>query len=148
MGKTPKDNARFLLIITAIISAIDEYSDLLRASTATATNDKRLSGFEAPPTIISAFIGEDLQGIFDTLIKEKSEEEKTIVLGETLLKSINKFSTDRNRTSPFAFVDNRFEFRMPGSSTSIAVCNTILNVAVADKISEFADKLENSQKIY
>lgn len=148
MGKNPKDNARFLLIIIAIISAIDEYSDLLRASTATATNDKRLSGFEAPPTIISAFIGEDLQDIFDTLIKEKDKEEKTIVLGETLLKSINKFSTDRNRTSPFAFVDNRFEFRMPGSSTSIAVCNTILNVAVADKFSEFANILENSENIY
>lgn len=148
IGKTPKDNTRFLLIITAIISAIDEYADLLRASTATATNDKRLCGFEAPPTIISVFIGDDLQNIFDTLIKEKNQEEKTIKLGETLLKSINKFSTDRNRTSPFAFVDNRFEFRMPGSSTSIAVCNTILNAAVADKISEFAQLLENSENIY
>lgn len=148
MGKTPKDNTRFLLVVTAIIAAIDEYSDLLRASTATATNDKRLCGFEAPPTIISVFIGDDLQNIFNTLIKEKDSKEKTIVLGETLLKPINKFSTDRNRTSPFAFVDNRFEFRMPGSSTSIAVCNTILNSAVADKFSEFASLLENSENIY
>ena len=82
------------------------------------------------------------------MIKEKDKKEKTIVLGETLLKAINKFSTDRNRTSPFAFVDNRFEFRMPGSSTSIGVCNTILNTAVADKISELVSKLENSNNIY
>lgn len=148
MGKTPEENVRFLLIITAIISAIDEYSNLLRATAATATNDRRLSGFEAPPSIISVFIGEDLQAIFNTLIEEKKKRNKTIKLGETLLMPINKFSTDRNRTSPFAFVDNRFEFRMPGSSTSIAVCNTILNAAVADKISEIADALEKSKNIY
>lgn len=148
MGKNPKDNTRFLLILTAIIAATDEYAGLLRASTATASNDKRLSGYEAPPSIISIFIGEDLQNIFNTLIQEKDKTDKTIVLGETLLKSINKFSTDRNRTSPFAFVDNRFEFRMPGSSTSIGVCNTILNTAVADKISELVSKLENSNNIY
>ena len=148
MGKNPKDNTRFLLILTAIIAATDEYAGLLRASTATASNDKRLSGYEAPPSIISIFIGEDLQNIFNTLIQEKDKTDKTIVLGETLLKSINKFSTDRNRTSPFAFVDNRFEFRMPGSSTSIGVCNTILNTAVADKISEFTSALENSNDIY
>lgn len=148
MGKNPKDNTRFLLILTAIIAATDEYAGLLRASTATASNDKRLSGYEAPPSIISIFIGEDLQNIFNTLIQEKDKDDKTIVLGETLLKPINKFSTDRNRTSPFAFVDNRFEFRMPGSSTSIGVCNTILNTAVADKISEFTAILENSNDIY
>lgn len=148
MGKNPKDNTRFLLILTAIIAATDEYAGLLRASTATASNDKRLSGYEAPPSIISIFIGEDLQNIFNTLIQEKDKDDKTMVLGETLLKPINKFSTDRNRTSPFAFVDNRFEFRMPGSSTSIGVCNTILNTAVADKISEFTAILENSNDIY
>lgn len=148
MGRTPEENTRFLLIVTAIIAAIDEYSDLLRASTATATNDKRLCGFEAPPTIISVFIGEDLQKIFDTIIEEKKKRNKTIKLGETLLSPISKFSTDRNRTSPFAFVDNRFEFRMPGSSTSIAVCNTILNAAVADKLSEIADALEKSKDVY
>lgn len=148
MGKNPKDNTRFLLILTAIIAATDDYAGLLRASTATASNDKRLSGYEAPPSIISIFIGEDLQNIFNTLIQEKDKDDKTIVLGETLLKPINKFSTDRNRTSPFAFVDNRFEFRMPGSSTSIGVCNTILNTAVADKISEFTAILENSNDIY
>jgi len=148
MGKNPKDNTRFLLIITAVISAIDEYSDLLRASTATASNDRRLSGYEAPPTIISVFIGEDLKKIFDTLVEEKNKADKSIVLGETLLKSVNKFSTDRNRTSPFAFVDNRFEFRMPGSSTSVAVCNTILNVAVADKLSEIVEKLKDSENVY
>ena len=148
MGKNPKDNTRFLLILTAIIAATDDYAGLLRASTATASNDKRLSGYEAPPSIISIFIGEDLQNIFNTLIQEKDKDDKTIVLGETLLKPINKFSTDRNRTSPFAFVDNRFEFRMPGSSTSIGVCNTILNTAVADKISEFTAVLENSNDIY
>ncbi len=148
MGKTPEENARFLLIITAIIAAVDEYSDLLRASAATASNDRRLCGFEAPPTTISIFVGEDLKNILDTLIEEKDKENKTIKLGETSLKAINKFSTDRNRTSPFAFVDNRFEFRMPGSSTSIAVCNTILNVAVADKLLEISSKLENSNNIY
>lgn len=148
MGKTPEENTRFLLIITAIISAIDEYSNLLRATTATATNDRRLSGFEAPPSIISVFIGEDLQNIFNTLIEEKKKRNKTIRLGETLLTPISKFSTDRNRTSPFAFVDNRFEFRMPGSSTSIAVCNTILNAAVADKLSEIAGILEKSKNVY
>lgn len=148
MGKTPQENTRFLLIVTAIIAAIDEYSDLLRASTATATNDKRLCGFEAPPTIISIFIGEDLQKIFNTIIEEKNKRKKTIKLGETLLLPISKFSTDRNRTSPFAFVDNRFEFRMPGSSTSIAVCNTILNAVVADKLSEITDSLKKSKNVY
>ena len=148
MGKTPEENTRFLLIVTAIIAAIDEYSDLLRASTATATNDKRLCGFEAPPTIISIFIGEDLQKIFNTIIEEKNKRKKTIKLGETLLSPISKFSTDRNRTSPFAFVDNRFEFRMPGSSTSIAVCNTILNAVVADKLSEITDSLKKSKNVY
>ena len=148
MGKTPEENTRFLLIITAIISAIDEYSNLLRATTATATNDRRLSGFEAPPSIISVFIGEDLQNIFNTLIEEKKKRNKTIRLGETLLTPISKFSTDRNRTSPFAFVDNRFEFRMPGSSSTYAVCNTILNAAVADKLSEIAGILEKSKNVY
>lgn len=148
MGKTPEDNARFLLIITAVIAAVDEYSDLLRASTATASNDRRLCGFEAPPTIVSMFIGDVLYDIFNTLIEEKDKKDKTIVLGKTLLKPINRLSTDRNRTSPFAFIDNRFEFRMPGSSTSIAVCNTILNATVADKLSEISARLENSQNIY
>ena len=148
IGKTPEENTRFLLIVSGIIAAIDEYSDLLRATTATATNDKRLCGFEAPPTIVSVFTGEDLQKIFDTLLEEKKKKNKTIKLGETTLQPIRKFSTDRNRTSPFAFVDNRFEFRMPGSSTSIAVCNTILNAAVADKLREIADVLEKSENIY
>ena len=148
LGKTPEENTRFLLVVAGIIAAIDEYSDLLRATTATASNDKRLCGFEAPPTIISVFVGEDLQKIFDTLIEEKKKKNKTIKLGETTLPPVRKFSTDRNRTSPFAFVDNRFEFRMPGSSTSIAVCNTILNAAVADKLREIADILEKSDNIY
>ena len=148
MGKTPEDNTRFLLIIAAIIAAIDDYSDLLRASVATPTNDRRLSGFEAPPTIVSMFIGDDLQKIFKTLIEEKHKKNKTIVLGETLLPPINKFSTDRNRTSPFAFVDNRFEFRMPGSSASIAVCNTIINAALADEVSKITEKLEKAEDVY
>lgn len=148
IGKTVEENTRFLLMVAGIISAIDKYSDLLRATTATASNDRRLCGYEAPPTIVSVFIGEDLQKIFDTLINEKKKKNKTIKLGETLLPQINKFSTDRNRTSPFAFVDNRFEFRMPGSSTSIAVCNTILNVAVANQFSEIANALEKSNNIY
>lgn len=148
MGKTPKDNTRFLLIIAAIIAATDDYSDLLRASVATPTNDRRLSGFEAPPSIVSVFIGDDLQKIFNTLIDEKRKKNKTIKLGETLLPPINKFSTDRNRTSPFAFVDNRFEFRMPGSSASIAVCNTMLNAAVADEISKIIEKLEKAENVY
>lgn len=148
IGKTVEENTRFLLMVAGIISAIDEYSDLLRATTATASNDRRLCGYEAPPTIVSVFIGEDLQKIFDTLINEKKKKNKTIKLGENLLPQINKFSTDRNRTSPFAFVDNRFEFRMPGSSTSIAVCNTILNVAVANQFSEIANTLEKSNNIY
>ena len=148
MGKTPEENLRFLLIVTAVIVAVDEYADLLRATTATASNDRRLCGFEAPPTIVSIFIGDELYKIFNTLIEEKGKSNKTIKLGETLLKPIKKFSADRNRTSPFAFVDNRFEFRMPGSSTSIAVCNTILNAAVAEKLSEISSRLENSSKLY
>lgn len=148
MGKTPKDNVRFLLIIAAIITATDEYSDLLRASVATPTNDRRLSGFEAPPSIVSVFVGDDLQKIFNTLLEEKRKKNKTIKLGETLLPPINKFSTDRNRTSPFAFVDNRFEFRMPGSSASIAVCNTILNATVADEISKITEELEKAEDVY
>ena len=148
MGKTPDENLRFLLVVTAVVAAVDEYADLLRATTATASNDRRLCGFEAPPTIVSMFIGDELYRIFKTLVEEKDLDKKTIKLGETLLKPIKKFSTDRNRTSPFAFVDNRFEFRMPGSSTSIAVCNTILNAAVAEKLSEISARLEKSNNLY
>lgn len=145
-GKNPESNARFLLFITAVVEAVDRYALLLRAGAATAGNDHRLGANEAPPAIISVYFGGPLTEILDNIADGKTgvraETGEKITLGVTSLPSLPKDSSDRNRTSPFAFTGNKFEFRMTGASQSIATVNTYLNVAVAQVLSEFADKLE------
>ncbi|MDR0944078.1 MAG: glutamine synthetase III [Ruminococcus sp.] len=146
-GKSPKDNILFLTFLVAIIKAIDEYADLLRLSVASAGNDHRLGANEAPPAVISIFLGEELQKICDALesgqmIKENSNSE--FVIGVDALPNFPKDTTDRNRTSPFAFTGNKFEFRMLGSSDEISCTNMMLNTTVAYVLKEFADKLEGS----
>ena len=147
-GKNPQDNARFLLFLMAVIKAVDTYQDLLRISVATAGNDHRLGASEAPPAIISIYLGEELEGILKAIEtgKSYSAKEKSILkIGISTLPPIPKDSTDRNRTSPFAFTGNKFEFRMVGSSANIACPNFILNTIVADVLSEFAEKLEGAK---
>lgn len=144
-GKTPIENARFITIIVALIAAIDTYSDLIRATVATSGNDNRLSGYEAPSSIVSMYLGEELTGVINEIINDK---EGKIKLGETQLSLFKTNITDRNRTSPFAFIGNRFEFRMPGSSASVAVCNTALNTIMAESLSNMANQLENSKDFY
>ena len=146
-GNTPEDNAQFLLILTAIIKGIDEYQDLLRVSVATAGNDHRLGANEAPPAIISMFLGEDLDAILKSIREGKPYDRKAkqvIKLGVDALSNFPKDETDRNRTSPFAFTGNKFEFRSLGSSISISFPNVILNTIVAEEFSQFADILEKS----
>ena len=146
-GETPFDNAQFLLFLAAVIKAADEYQDLLRISAASAGNDCRLGAYEAPPAIFSMFLGEELTEILDALENGRPYEgrEKTrIEIGATVLPNFPKDTTDRNRTSPFAFTGNKFEFRMVGASFSIADANTMLNTAVAEVLGEFADALENA----
>jgi glutamine synthetase len=147
-GENPESNARFLLFTAAIIEAVDRYALLLRASTATAGNDHRLGANEAPPAIVSVFLGSQLTEIFDNIAEGKVSNGiaggERIRLGVTSLPSLPKDVSDRNRTSPFAFTGNKFEFRMVGSSQSIATPNTYLNTAVAQVLSEFADKLEKA----
>ncbi len=147
-GENPESNARFLLFTAAVIEAVDRYALLLRASTATAGNDHRLGANEAPPAIISVYLGSQLSEIFDNIAEGKtsngSANGQRIKLGVTSLPSLPKDVSDRNRTSPFAFTGNKFEFRMVGSSQSIATPNTYLNVSVAQVLSEFADKLEKA----
>ena len=148
-GDTPFDNAQFLLFLTAVIKAVDKYQDLLRISAASAGNDHRLGANEAPPPIISMFLGDELSAILDAIENDKLYEGKEKVLmeiGATVLPHFPKDTTDRNRTSPFAFTGNKFEFRMVGSNFSIADANTVLNTAVAEVLREFADKLKNSKK--
>ena len=146
-GATPESNAQFLLFLCAVIKAVDEYQDLLRISVASAGNDHRLGANEAPPAIVSMFLGDELSEILDCLESGtpygKHEKEK-MQIGVTVLPDFNKDTTDRNRTSPFAFTGNKFEFRMLGSSESIACANVFLNTAVAEELSEFADELEKS----
>ena len=144
-GKTPADHARFMTMIVALISAIDRHSDLLRATVASNANDNRLSGFEAPSSIVSIYLGDELTKVFEALVNDK---ENKIKLGQTELPLSNLNITDRNRTSPFAFLGNRFEFRMPGSSSSVTVCNTVLNAIMAESLSNIANKLENSNDFY
>lgn len=147
-GDTPFDNAQFLLFVTAVIKAVDQHQDLLRISVAGAGNDHRLGGDEAPPAIISIFLGEELTEIFDALMNGSDYQEKgksQMQIGVTVLPHIPKDNTDRNRTSPFAFTGNKFEFRMPGSTLSIAGPNLILNTIVADALAEFAEALEASK---
>ncbi|MDR1100302.1 MAG: glutamine synthetase III [Treponema sp.] len=145
-GENPESNARFLLFTAAVVEAVDRYALLLRSSVATSANDHRLGANEAPPAIVSIFFGGPLTEIFDNIAEGKSSGKskagEKITLGVTSLPALPKDVSDRNRTSPFAFTGNKFEFRMVGSSQSIATPNTFLNTAVAQVLSEFADKLE------
>lgn len=146
-GDTPQKDAQFLLFLVSIIKTVDEHQDLLRLSVASAGNDHRLGANEAPPAIISIFLGDQLTNILQAIENDDSYTEDAndrMRVGIDILPKIKKDSTDRNRTSPFAFTGNRFEFRMPGSSASIAGCNIMLNTAVADVLSEMADILEKA----
>ncbi|MDO4466035.1 MAG: glutamine synthetase III [Bacillota bacterium] len=147
-GKSPKDNIRFLTILAAIIKGVDEYQDLLRLCVATAGNDYRLGADEAPPAIVSIYLGDELSAILEA-IEKKEEYEDTITrklkLGVSSLPQISKDSTDRNRTSPFAFTGNKFEFRMLGSALNIACPNTFLNTIFAEEMDYISDQLENME---
>ncbi len=146
-GETPYENAQFLLFLCAVIKAVDDYQDLLRLSVATAGNDHRLGANEAPPAVISIFLGDELTAIMDAIVNDAPYvgAEKTVMkLGANVLPNFNRDSTDRNRTSPFAFTGNKFEFRMLGSSNSIACANIMLNAAVAESLKIYADRLENA----
>ena len=145
-GETPYENAQFLLFLCAVIKAVDDYQDLLRISVATAGNDHRLGANEAPPAVVSIFLGDELMGILDAIESDKPYEgtkKTTMKLGVDVLPRFPKDTTDRNRTSPFAFTGNKFEFRMLGSSNSIACANIMLNTAVAESLKIYADRLEN-----
>lgn len=144
-GKTPEENALFITMIVALIAAVDKHADVIRATVASSNNDNRLSGFEAPSSIVSIYLGEELTNVFEKIVNDK---ENKIKLGETLLSLYQTNITDRNRTSPFAFLGNRFEFRMPGSSSSVTVCTTVLNTIMAEAISNIANQLENSRDFY
>ncbi len=144
-GETPFENAQFLLFLCAVIKAVDEYQDLLRISVASAGNDHRLGANEAPPAVVSIFVGEELSAILDAIEKDvpyDTKEKELLRIGVHVLPRFAKDTTDRNRTSPFAFTGNKFEFRMLGSSASIAEANIILNTAVAEELKKFADVLE------
>ncbi len=147
-GETPSENAQFLLFLSAVIQAVDDYQDLLRLSVATAGNDHRLGANEAPPAIISVFLGDELTGILEAIKNDtpyQGREEVKIKLGVHALPRFSRDTTDRNRTSPFAFTGNKFEFRSLGSSNSIACCNIMLNAAVAESLRQYADILEKSE---
>ena len=146
-GDTPEENAQFLLILTAVLQAVDEYQDLLRISVAGASNDHRLGGSEAPPAILSVFLGDEITGILDSIengTPYESGEKVQFKVGVHVLPRFPKDTSDRNRTSPFAFTGNKFEFRMVGSSQSISEANIILNTAVADVLRRYADELESA----
>ncbi|MBE5847356.1 MAG: glutamine synthetase type III [Lachnospiraceae bacterium] len=147
-GATPHENAQFLLFLCAVIKAVDEYQDLLRLSVATAGNDHRLGANEAPPAIISVFLGDELSGILQAIKTDspyEGKEREVLKLGVHTLPRFSRDTTDRNRTSPFAFTGNKFEFRSLGSSNSIACCNIMLNAAVAESLKQFADRLEGAK---
>ena len=143
-GKTPAENAQFLLFLTAVIKAVNDYQDILRASVASAGNDHRLGANEAPPAIISIFLGDELTGVLDAIVNGVKYERVEMEIGVDVLPHFPKDTTDRNRTSPFAFTGNKFEFRMPGSKLSVAGPNTVLNTIVADVLDQFADELEKA----
>ncbi len=146
-GDTPHENAQFLLFLCAVIKAVDEYQDLLRASVATAGNDHRLGANEAPPAVVSIFLGDELTAVLKSIEEDvpyNAVERTQMKLGATVLPRFPKDTTDRNRTSPFAFTGNKFEFRMLGSSNSIACANIMLNSAVAQELKEYADVLEKA----
>ena len=147
-GKTPAENHQFLLILAAILKAVDDYQDLMRLSVASAGNDHRLGGGEAPPAIVSIFVGDELHEVIRAIIEGKTyaaHDAGTMNLGIPALPSFRRDTTDRNRTSPFAFTGNKFEFRMPGSAQNIAMPNIILNTAVAHVFAQFADRLEAAE---
>ena len=147
-GDTPYENAQFLLFLSAVIKAVDKYQELLRISVATAGNDHRLGANEAPPAVISIFLGDELEAVIDAIDKDEPYEgadHTAMTLGVKALPKFLRDTTDRNRTSPFAFTGNKFEFRMLGSSNSISCCNIMLNGAVADVLEEFADELEKAE---
>ncbi len=147
-GKTPAENAQFLLFLTAVVKAVDEYQDLLRISVASAGNDHRLGANEAPPAIVSMYIGDELQEVVEELVggaHHKGGKQAELDTGVLALPGIPLDNSDRNRTSPFAFTGNKFEFRMPGSSFNIACTNIMLNTAVAEALRLFADELEQAQ---
>ncbi len=146
-GTTPYENAQFLLFLVAVIKAVDEYQDLLRISVASAGNDHRLGANEAPPAIVSMFVGEELEEVLDAIEKGtdyKGGEKQTMEIGVHVLPNFPKDTTDRNRTSPFAFTGNKFEFRMLGSNQSISGPNIVLNTIVAEELKQFADELESA----
>ena len=148
-GKTPMENAQFLFFLTAIIKAVDEYQDLLRISVASAGNDHRLGANEAPPAIVSIFVGDELESVIESIIEDKMITKNSLSshldIGTSVLPKLARDNSDRNRTSPFAFTGNKFEFRMPGSSFNIACTNVMLNTAVADALKDFSDELEGSE---
>ena len=147
-GETPYENAQFLLFLCAVIKAVDEYQDLLRISVASAGNDHRLGANEAPPAIVSMFLGSDLSEVLEAIEQDASydgHEKEVMRIGVHTLPKFQKDATDRNRTSPFAFTGNKFEFRMLGSSESISCANTILNTTVAEELKQFADLLEGAE---
>jgi len=146
-GDTPMENLQFLVFLAAVIKAVDEYADLLRTSVATPGNDHRLGANEAPPAIISIFVGEELEAVIDAIASDSpyaGPVKMKMDLGVDVLPKFSKDTTDRNRTSPFAFTGNKFEFRMPGSAENLSDCNTILNTAVAKELKGYADELENA----
>lgn len=146
-GDSPRENAQFLLFLAAIIKAVDEHQDLMRISVASAGNDHRLGANEAPPAIVSMFVGEELAGVLESIENNTAytQKDKTFMkIGVDILPAFPKDTTDRNRTSPFAFTGNKFEFRMLGSSDSISCTNVILNTIIAEALCEFADKLEKA----
>lgn len=147
-GETPHENAQFLLFLCAVIQAVDDYQDMLRLSVASAGNDLRLGADEAPPSIISMFIGDELYGILSAIEHDEpygGREKELIKVGVHVLPKFPKDSTDRNRTSPFAFTGNKFEFRMLGSSASISGVNVVLNTAIAESLRQYADRLEKAE---
>ncbi len=147
-GDSPMDNLRFLVFLAGVIQAVDDYQELLRMSIASAGNDHRLGADEAPPAIVSMFLGDELGEVVDALIDEheyRSADRVAVDLGVDALPNFLKDNTDRNRTSPFAFTGNKFEFRMPGSSANLSDCNTILNTAMAKSLCDFADAMEGKQ---
>ena len=150
-GETPKDNLQFLLFFAAVIKAVDLYQDLLRATVASPANDHRLGGNEAPPAIISMFVGDDLAAVLDAVSTDSEYAgpgRQRIDLGVDVLPKFKKDNTDRNRTSPFAFTGNKFEFRMPGSNMNLADANTTLNTAVAKVLKGYADELEQAEDFH
>ena len=150
-GETPQDNVQFLLILSAVIRAVDIYQDLLRISVASAGNDHRLGANEAPPAVISIFLGDELTDLLHSIEEHTSfqkSQKGLMKLGTDVIPGFRRDNTDRNRTSPFAFTGNKFEFRMPGSMGSVAFPNVILNSAVAESLSYYAERLEQAEDIH